>query len=421
MLWQRIRQSKLYGVRCAVLRPMRKIRTVADRRIEAFCHTLSIISLDQLPLSRLAVSHGLTGEGVMFAEIFEALWYHVSPCGADTGEAPARSGVYAKEPRWTLPKTPTPTQARPCDTTCVASCHTVQSSSMQLLANALIAGSLAALIAGGLSLVYGTLGVFNLALGQMVLIGGYVTWWLHDQANFSLSVSIFGGIGVGAILSWIVFEIFVEPFWRRHRFLPIVTTIALSMILDGLILLFFEERPRAILPGLKKMYDIFGARISLEQIVLIGMTVLLLCAFAVILHTTPLGRRIRAIVQHPHAAMSLGIRVAHLNRFVFMVSGMLAACGGIFLGIDQNLTPILAFPLTIKAYAAIIAGGKGNFWGAILCAYAIALLEQLVIGLPWLGGAYLSAGYQQTVALAVIIMFLLWKPTGIFVRSSRIA
>ena len=292
---------------------------------------------------------------------------------------------------------------------------------MQLLANALIAGSLAALIAGGLSLVYGTLGVFNLALGQMVLIGGYVTWWLHQSLGLPLVVSILGGLAAGALISWLTFEIFVEPFWRRHRFLPLVTTIALSMILDGIILLVFEERPRSIIPGLKETFEVFGARISAEQIMLIIFTLVILAGFAYVMHSTPLGRRIRAIVQHPHAAMSMGIPAPQLNRIIFILSGMLAACGGIYQGIDQNLSPTLAFPITIKAYAAIIAGGKGHFWGAIICAYAIALLEQLVVGVPWFGGEYIAAGYQQTVALAVIILFLLWKPSGIFGFRSRSA
>lgn len=292
---------------------------------------------------------------------------------------------------------------------------------MQLVMNAMIAGSLAALIAGGLSLVYGTLGVFNLALGQMVLIGGYATWWLHQAAHLPLFVSIVGGLGTGALLSWATFEIFVEPFWKRHRFLPLVTTIALSMMLDGIILLLFEERPRAIIPGLKKPLNILGAHMNEAQITLILVTLLLLAGFAYILHSTPFGRRLRAVTQHPHAAQSLGINAPKLNRFIFILSGMLAACGGIYQGIDQNLTPTLAFPITIKAYAAIIAGGKGHFWGAILCAYLIALLEQLAIGVPWFGGHYIGAGYQQTVALLFIVVFLLFKPTGLFVSRTRTA
>ncbi len=290
---------------------------------------------------------------------------------------------------------------------------------MQLIVNALIAGSLAALIAGGLSLVYGTLGVFNLALGQMVLIGGYATWWLHQVVELPLFISVLGGLGAGGIISWITFEIFIDPFWKRHRFLPLVTTIALSMILDGLILIFFEEKPRAIIPGLKETFPILGARISVEQIVLIVFTLLLLAGFAYVLHSTPFGRKIRAVVQHPHAALSLGIRAPQLNRLIFILSGMLAACGGVFQGIDQNLSPTLAFPITIKAYAAIIAGGKGHFWGAIICAYLIALLEQLAVGIPWFAGSYIPAGYQQTVALFVIIIFLLWKPAGLFVSTAR--
>lgn len=154
---------------------------------------------------------------------------------------------------------------------------------------------------------------------------------------------------------------------------------------------------------------------------LILLTLLILGIFAHTLHCTALGRKIRAVVSHPEAASSLGIRASVLHRFVFIVSGVLAAWSGMFLGIDQNLSPVLGFPITIKAYAAIIAGGKGNFWGAILCAYIIALLEQFVVGVHWLGIFYVPAGYQGTVALIFIILFLLFKPTGLFATRARVA
>lgn len=292
---------------------------------------------------------------------------------------------------------------------------------MQLLINGLIAGSLAALIAGGLALVYGVLGVFNLALGQMALIGGYITWWLHQSVGMGLFSSIVGGLFVGALVAWLTFEIFVNPFYKRHRFLPLVTTIALSLILDGCILLLFEERPRSILPGLKKTFEILGARMSMEQVVMVILTAIVLGCFAYIFHSTAFGRKIRAVVSHDLAAISLGISAPILHRAIFILSGVLAACGGIFLGIDQNLTPIFAFPITIKAYAAIIAGGNGNFWGAIICAYLIAFLEQFAVGIHWFGLFYIPAGYQQAVALLFIILFLLFRPQGLFATSSRTA
>jgi len=292
---------------------------------------------------------------------------------------------------------------------------------MQLFFNGLIAGSLAALIAGGLALVYGTLGVFNLALGQMVLVGGYATWWLYQSVGLPLPLSIVGGLAIGVVTSWVAFEIFIRPFYKRHRFLPLVTTISLSMILDALILLLFEERPKSILSGTQNMRTLYGASISTEQILLILMTFLLLLLFAYVLHGTAFGRRLRAVTQNDTAAMSLGIRAFALHRLIFIGSGILAACAGIFIGIDQNLAPLLAFPLTIKAYAAVIAGGKGNFWGAVLCAYCIAFLEQIVVGVHWFNRFYVPVGYQATVALTFIIVFLLFKPAGIFGSASRTA
>lgn len=292
---------------------------------------------------------------------------------------------------------------------------------MQLFINALIAGSLLALVAGGLSLVYGVLGVFNLALGQLALVGGYATWWLGSRLGVPIFLSIPLGVAIGGGITWASFEVAVAPFYRRHRFLPLVTTIALSMIFDAAILLLFEERPRAILPGTKRILEIAGGRFSLVQVFLVVATVIFLLGVACLLHGTAIGRRIRATVSHPEAARSIGIRSGVLHRAVFIGSGVLAALGGIYVGIDQNLTPTLAFSLTIKAYAALIAGGKSNLWGTILMAYVIALLEQLLVGVPWAAGHYLPAGYQSTVALLCIIVVLLIKPSGLFSSSARAA
>jgi branched-subunit amino acid ABC-type transport system permease component len=290
---------------------------------------------------------------------------------------------------------------------------------MQLIANALIAGSLGALIAGGLALVYGVQGVFNLALGQVALVGGYSAWWLVQEAGLPLVPGLIGGLCAGGLVAWVTQELCVEPFVRRHRFLPLVTTIAWSMILDGVLLMVFEARPRSILPGVK-MGEFLGAQVSNVHLTLIATTIALLIVAAWVLHATSLGRRIRAVVQHEHAAQSIGIRAGALQRGLFIASGVLAAAGGLFIGIDQTLTPTLGFSLTIKAYAAVIAGGKGNLWGAVLCAYGIALLEQLAIGVRW-GGLTIPAGYQQVVALLCIIIFLCWRPDGLFGARQRTA
>src|SRR3989344_933015 len=138
---------------------------------------------------------------------------------------------------------------------------------MQLLINGLIAGSLAALIAGGLALVFGVLRIYNLALGQTVLVGGYATWWFHRSLEWPLSASIALGIAAGVLVSWVTFDLFMRPFYRYHPRLPLVTTIALGMILDGMILLLFEEQPRSILSGSKTMLTFGSVQIQTEQII----------------------------------------------------------------------------------------------------------------------------------------------------------
>ncbi len=289
---------------------------------------------------------------------------------------------------------------------------------MQLLINALIAGSFAALMATGLALVYGALGIFNMALGQFALVAGYCTWWLFSRALVPLPIAIAGGLIACTLVTWVSYEGFVRPYYERHRFLPIVTTIALSMIIDGVILLIFQEDPKTISVGYSSSIHFLETVFSQAQLTLVIATFLFLCLLAYIFSGTQLGRNMRAMVSHSQAAESLGINVSRLHRTVFILSGVLAGCAGIFQAIDQNITPVLGFPITIKAYAAVIAGGKGSLKGTILAAYGIALLEQLAVGVPWFG-TYIPAGYQGSVALLIIIIFLLLRPQGMFGHRSR--
>ncbi len=221
------------------------------------------------------------------------------------------------------------------------------------------------------------------------------------------------------MLSWLTFDVFMAPFVKHHQWLPLVTTIALSMMLDGAILLIFGEQPHAIAPELQHMLTLGTVHISLAQCTLVIGTLCILGTWAYIYTSTAFGRQLRATAQAQEVAMSLGIQSHTLQRLLVIISGVLACLGGVFIGIDQNLTPTLAFHLTIKAYAAVIAGGLGNMWGTVVCAFAIALIEQLAVGTPWWFGHYISSSYQSIVSLVVIILFLLWKPQGIFATVTR--
>lgn len=190
------------------------------------------------------------------------------------------------------------------------------------------------------------------------------------------------------------------------------------MILDGLLILCFDEQPRSIVSGIGGSLHLGSAILSVQQLVLILVTVLFLLFVAWMLNSTRIGRAIRATVEHPHAAESLGISTFTLHRVLFIVSGFLAGLAGIYQAMDQNITPVLGFTITIKAYAALIMGGMGSIRGTILCAYLIALLEQLAVGVPFFG-TYIPAGYQGAVALLVIILMLLVRPQGIFGQLLR--
>ena len=223
---------------------------------------------------------------------------------------------------------------------------------------------------------------------------------------------------VSAIFGIISFSCFIKPFTRFSFHIPLVTTLALSAMLEAGVSMGFGVNVKSISVGGTNSFEIWGVYITPVQVVIIASAIVILALLAFAVHSTSLGRRIRALREHSFAAQSIGVCDWAVNFSVFTIAIVLAAYAGVLIGIETNLQPTMGNSYTMKAFAAMILGGLGNIWGTVIGSFILGLVENLSIGLDF-GSYSIPAGYKDAFAFMIILLVLLVRPSGLFGKRVR--
>ncbi len=289
----------------------------------------------------------------------------------------------------------------------------------QLLVNALISGSLYALMSSGLSLAYGLLRVLNFAHGHLMMLGAYILLYMLSTLEYPLWLAGCFTFILMMGISMLVYNLFVRPFTRFDMILTLVTTLALSNMLESIVSIIFGVNVQSypMYFGFDG-YEFWGIFLSKIQLIIILSALALLFLLALIIHKTPFGRTVRALSEDPYASQGIGISRQLITYIIFTVGILMAAFSGIMLGYETNLSPTMGGIFTIKCFAAMILGGLGNLWGTVLGSYILGFLENFAVGVE-IGGYSIPAGYKDAVAFVLILIILLIKPYGLFGKAER--
>lgn len=300
----------------------------------------------------------------------------------------------------------------------------------QLLVNAVITGSIYALVAAGFALTYGLLKVLNFAHGHLMMAGAYIFYgmlngmWVPGYGMIE-GVPFATAIGLTALLSAglgvLTMVVFVTPFERYSHMLPLVSTIALAVILESVVAMEFGVNVKALDSGSAAQSLEFGpVFVTPLQMVIVVSAVVVLVGLAILIHASSFGRKVRALSELSSGAQALSIDAPRLKLVVFVLGTLLSVYAGVLIGFETNLQPTMGHGYTLKALAAMILGGLGNLWGTILGCYILGLVENLGIGLD-LGSYSLPAGYKDAFGFSVILVVLLLRPEGLVSRRRRTA
>ncbi|MBI2885005.1 MAG: branched-chain amino acid ABC transporter permease [Candidatus Omnitrophica bacterium] len=290
---------------------------------------------------------------------------------------------------------------------------------LQQLANGLTIGSIYALIALGYTMVYGVIQLINFAHGDVFMVGAYmglsVCLWLGLEGAAPGAAMAWGFVGViGAamfgcgMLGLGVERLAYRPLRRAPRLAALITAIGVSFFLQNAVMLIYGATDRRFPPLVPSIrWEVGGATVTALQVVIWASAGIMMLGLQALVMRTRLGAAMRATAQDPTACWLLGIPVDRIIALTFVIGSSLAASGGVLFGLYYNTVNFHDGYLTgIKAFTAAVLGGIGNIPGAMVGGLLLGVLETL-------GAGYLSAQWKHVFAFVVLVVLLLFKPTGL--------
>jgi branched-chain amino acid transport system permease protein len=282
----------------------------------------------------------------------------------------------------------------------------------QQLINALSLGSVYALFALGFTLVFGVLGVINLAHGAIFMLGSYVALLLVNQFQMSLWLAMLIAMLTCGVIGVIVDFLVLRPLRKRNapHLAPMIATIGVAIMITNVAQGFFgaenKRFPFGTIP--EESLTVGNLHLTAVQLAIVLISFALMVVLLIIMRRTQLGRALRAIAESPKAAYLLGINVEGLFLFTSFAAAALGGAAGVLVGLSFNaISPFMGQPMLHKGIAVIILGGMGDIRGALIGGLFLGFAEVMSV-------AYLSSDFRDAVAFGLLFVILLVRPSGMF-------
>lgn len=278
---------------------------------------------------------------------------------------------------------------------------------LQLLLNGIVAGGVYALFAVGLTMVYSIFRFINFAHGELIAWGAYgVLLFVSPPFNLPLWLALFPAILLVTAIALVQNRLVFSPLKNSQPVTLLIASIGLSFVLRSALQLYFGSDLRSYETGFYASIELGGLMISYVQLAMLCLSILFFIILHLLLTRTLTGKSMRAVSDSMELAGIYGISTKKVSVFVWVISAVFAACGGFLLALDTSLDPMMGLTFMIKSFAAVLLGGVGNVWGALLGGLCIGIIENL-------GTAIISPGYKDATAFVLIIVILLFRPQGI--------
>jgi neutral amino acid transport system permease protein len=288
----------------------------------------------------------------------------------------------------------------------------------QLVANGLVTGSVIAIAAVGVSLVYGILRLVNFAYGDFMAFGALAAYAFNGPLGLGMIPSTLLGMLATAVLSLVLDVALWRPLRaRRSGFMSLfLASIGLALVLRQVLLLAYGPQPQPYNVNQYKVYVIGSVRLSQPQLITIVGAAAAICAIGVFLSRSTVGRTMRALADDRALAAIAGIHVGRVITYTWIISGLLAGLAGVFAGLVQSsFDPNFGFQLLLPVFAAVVLGGIGSAYGALAGGLVLGLAMEVSTWPSLLGGV--NPVYKPVVAFGILAAALMVRPQGLFGRA----
>lgn len=286
---------------------------------------------------------------------------------------------------------------------------------IQQLVNGLAVGSIYALIALGYTMVYGTIKLINFAHGDVYMMGAFIGYFAVMVLKLNVFLALLVAMVACAILGVVIERVAYKPLRKSTRVAALITAIGVSYLLENAMSYFFgaESRPFPSDFG-TETFTLFGdVSVNGKQILIFGITVLLMALLQFIVRYTKMGKAMRAVADDEQAAQLMGIDVDGVISFTFALGSALAGIAGVLVGVYYNtISTTMGITVGLKAFVAAVLGGIGSIPGAMVGGYLIGLLETMVSFFGY-------SPYRDGVVYFLLFIILIVLPAGLFGKNVR--
>ena len=271
-------------------------------------------------------------------------------------------------------------------------------------------GSMYAMVAAGLALMFGVVRLINFAHGEFFMLGAYAFWFAYREVGLPYALAAGAAAAAMTLFGLAYQRSIVRAILERSWHVQLIATLATSIVLTNLAIVVMGTQPREVPTTLSAhVLDLAGFRTTVQRLLVLGASVVIFAALHAFVMRTKTGKAMRAMSQNREACAVVGIDVQQVALATFALSAALAGTAAALVTPLFNIFPDMGALLTLKAFAAVIAGGFGYVNGAIAAAFLIGVVESLAAG-------YISYAYKDAFAFLIMIAVLLWRPQGLFGR-----
>lgn len=286
----------------------------------------------------------------------------------------------------------------------------------QQLVNGFTLGLIYALIAVGYTMVYGVIELINFAHGEIYMLGAFLTLSFISMGlplPLAVVLAMLAAAAIGVLLDVVAYR----PLREAPRLAALITAIGMSIFLQNLAMIIWGSRPmpfpKQALPAFfsEPALTFSDVTISWMQVIIYAVAIILMIGLNLIITRTRVGTAMRALAQNQTAASLMGINVNRVISFTFALGSAMGAMAGIMVSMYYNtMYPTMGYLAGVKAFAAAVLGGIGSVPGAMLGGVVLGIAETL-------GAGYVSSPYRDGVAYAVMILVIIFRPSGLLGRA----
>lgn len=280
----------------------------------------------------------------------------------------------------------------------------------QALINGIMVGGFYAAMVLGFSIIWGVMGVINLAHGEFVMLGAYMTWYLSKQIGWEPFATLIVVIPVMFALGYVLQVVLINRIIERPHLISLLVTFALSIILANIVKLVFTATPRTVDTALGGFWRIGNVTVPITKTTVLVAALIIMVVLHLFLQRTRLGKSIRAAAQNREAARIVGIEIGRVYAITFAICIALTGAAGMLVSPTQAVFPFMGPPLTLKAFAITAMSGLGSIPGALMGGMVLGLVEVFIA--TYVPGIGTNLGIISSFVILVVV--LVTRPQGLF-------